>query len=178
MWDAHSTSNMTSQSKPEAQLTIEFSGIAPEDEGFYEPWDSFTLHLTRHDYSSDDFAGTRLRVLDAVQIYQSDGRQVCRGAFAKSGPNDPTGDIALKLVATEYADDVDLLKRELSFYNNELLPLQGHVVPKCYGLFEGNDPTGKSVMCLALQYVGQPVPDEGLRTLRMDERCVLDQSSV
>ena len=34
------------------------------------------------------------------------------------------------------------------------------------------DAYGTPIMCLVLQYVGRPVPDEGLYSLRMDERCV------
>ena len=162
---------MSSQPESEAQLIIDFPGLSQEDEGFYEPFDPFTLHLTRHNSGADDYAC--LRVLDAMQIYRSDGRQVCKGTLAKGGPNDPAGDVALKFVATEREDVTDMLKREFNFYNNELRPLQGRFVPRCYGLFEGMDAYGTSIMCLVLQYVGRPVPDEGLYSLRMDERCVL-----
>ena len=60
------------------------------------------------------------------------------------------------------------MKKEYSFYSNELSHLQGKHVPRCYGIFRGKL-YGRRVYCLLLEYVGLP-ERAGLLNMTMDER--------
>lgn len=51
-------------------------------------------------------------------------------------------------------DRIPTLRREASWYRNELKHLQGIAVPRFYGQFEGNDTDGEQVCCIVLEDCG------------------------
>lgn len=57
--------------------------------------------------------------------------------------------VAVKWVRGQYA--IDKLRYEAALYTEELLPLQGDVVPKFYGIFAANI-DGVAVGCLVLEW--------------------------
>lgn len=77
--------------------------------------------------------------------------------------------VALKFAMRD--DLIDDLVREASVYTGVLGGLQGHVVPRCYGIYAGTMDDGQTVACLALEYWGECLRRPFDR-LSVDLRCV------
>ncbi|TFK41952.1 hypothetical protein BDQ12DRAFT_663236 [Crucibulum laeve] len=87
----------------------------------------------------------------------------------------------IKTARGDYESQIAL--REYDFYSNELLQLQGQVVPECYGLFKGKV-NGIDLFILVLEYCHGPEPQRTL-DLKLDENrelmlsvCKLHQVGV
>ncbi|EKM53041.1 uncharacterized protein PHACADRAFT_210780 [Phanerochaete carnosa HHB-10118-sp] len=156
-----------------SDLTIKFSAI-PQGEG--EPGrEEFSLHLTRVD-KQVRLEG-RLQIYNTVGVTASATREYYRGTLAQRSPNDPETDVFIKLAYAQNLDDAAGLRTEANFYNKQLKALQGDVVPVCYGIYEGEHDDGDPIVCLVLEYMGEPAED-GLGSLDMDVRLEVLRSVV
>ncbi|KAJ7242992.1 hypothetical protein C8J57DRAFT_1084107 [Mycena rebaudengoi] len=91
-------------------------------------------------------------------------RQIKNTVFiAHIGPHgaEPAQVVALKIA--HGAEAVEELEREAGFYANQLKPLQGVVVPKCYGFYRAKI-NRTPLACLILEYCAG-VPGEKLRDI-------------
>ncbi|TDL28045.1 hypothetical protein BD410DRAFT_341327 [Rickenella mellea] len=73
------------------------------------------------------------------------------------------------------------LQYEASLYANELRPLQGDVVPRCYGFFVGTLPGSHAIFsCLILEYCSGELPASPIEFNRqiMVQACRLHQAGV
>ncbi|KAF4605700.1 hypothetical protein EYR40_004489 [Pleurotus pulmonarius] len=81
--------------------------------------------------------------------------------------------IVLKFAMRE--DLVPDLVEEAAMYDASLRSLQGRVIPKCYGLYEGQGEEGQSIACLILERWGECV-DRPFWMLALDLRLhILDR---
>ncbi|KAG7100094.1 hypothetical protein E1B28_001874 [Marasmius oreades] len=103
---------------------------------------------------------------------------------ASLGPHNWNTDIAGHLgipVVLKFAtgeENISLLQREATFYENELRRLQGSVVPRCYGLYQGKEDRGDcglnvSTSCLVLEYCSGHVGGHAMTCSEF--KCVSEQ---
>ncbi|KAF8654890.1 hypothetical protein AX16_003319 [Volvariella volvacea WC 439] len=117
-------------------------------------------HLHRSDSSEDSDAANSSRSTQAI---------------------DPPSDTYLALKFALREDLIDDLIQEANAYAGPLKPLQGAVVPRCYGLFLGTYDDeegvegGQSIGCLALEYFGENIRVQ-FRGLPLDSRLRLLQA--
>lgn len=98
-----------------------------------------------------DQKGKLLAARVNAALHDSDSTSVFR---AKSPAFSANEQLVLKIVyGTRKSSSVKALRHEFDMYSTKLKALQGHVVPRCHGLFEGRTAAGY-VACLVLDYVG------------------------
>jgi hypothetical protein len=99
------------------------------------------------------------------------GREVVYGLLNQAIGGVPTGRVVLNFVMKYSAANSRAIQAEVDLYNKQLKPLQGRIVPYCYGLFEGTNHDGIPLLGLLLKYSGEPAK-QGLISLNADDRCV------
>ncbi|KAI0321614.1 hypothetical protein OF83DRAFT_1098863 [Amylostereum chailletii] len=85
------------------------------------------------------------------QIYRGECAEIYRGTVTGGGLDDK--DVVCKLVYGSH--DVQSLAREARIYRSKLQQLQGGVVPRCHGYFEGVTPQKGLTACLVLEHAGR-----------------------
>ncbi|KAJ3511978.1 hypothetical protein NLJ89_g3788 [Agrocybe chaxingu] len=113
----------------------------------------------------DGLTSDHLRAWDRGQVNQVARmtKTIQRNIYiADLGPvaEPPTNKIVAKLAYGK--DRLKLLEREYTYYTTLLAPLQGTVVPYCYGLFKGTV-KGREMGCLLLEYI-KPHTDKRIDT--------------
>ncbi|KIK70565.1 hypothetical protein GYMLUDRAFT_972691 [Collybiopsis luxurians FD-317 M1] len=72
------------------------------------------------------------------------------------GPRDQESRVAV-VAKLARQSSLHSLEKEYEMYETKLKRLQGHVVPRCYGLFKGINSNGEGMACLLLEYcIGSP----------------------
>ena len=150
------------------KLIIDFARVTEERRRFFQVADPFTAEFECCHTAHADNSNVHLHIAGAFILRPPNEAQIYGGKFVDGGPNDPQGDVVMKVVPERYKAKAASLKKEYSFYSNQLSHLQGKHVPHCYGLFRGKL-YGKRVYCLLLEYVGLP-EGNGLLNMTMDER--------
>lgn len=106
----------------------------------------------------------KLQVTNTTVIHQGNYATVYRGTRSAEGKDE---DVVLKFVFGKCAEDLARLRAEHRVYQ-KMADLQGHCIPKCYGLFQA---AFDSVACLVLEFCGEPLCapfDEADMDLRCD----------
>ncbi|KAF9808873.1 hypothetical protein IEO21_07711 [Rhodonia placenta] len=88
--------------------------------------------------------------------------------LSSQGPHEPQDAICKVVSMSLHAEN--RLAHELLFYE-KLEDLQGHVIPRCFGLFEG-EIDRERVQCLVLEYCGEPVVDFRTTSWQFREKLV------
>ena len=129
------------------------------------------LRLRRCDVPGDPQVHLLVESATTVDDGRENGREVVYGLLDQAIGNIPTGRVTLHFVTKCSPANSDAIRAEVNWYRKQLKPLQGRVVPYCYGLFEGTSHDGVPMLCLLLKYTGEPAK-QGLLSLNVEERCV------
>lgn len=127
--------------------------------------DNSTFHMDP--VGSHSPSESRLAIREASVIHNGDLAVVYRGKLTTNTDKKDV-DVVVKLVVGESSRDLEDLEDEYNHYTRELKELQGHIVPKCYGLFHVPK---DHVACLVLEYCGESIDCE-FDELDMDLRWV------
>ena len=112
-----------------------------------------------------------LRFIASKLIYDGTKTLVYRGSLVGNDSRDDDIKVVAKLSTTfSTMEERQEYRDEAAIYENQLSDLQGHIIPRFYGLFSGSI-AGTERLCLVLEDCGVSVPSFG--SLSMGWRCVL-----
>jgi hypothetical protein len=109
-------------------------------------WNPYQIH---HMWSPKRYAADmRIDIISRIKNHVYQAHLGTRG-------NPSTTIIAIKLARG--SAELEDLETEVGFYENQLLPLQGTVVPRIHGYFRGNM-GGEDFGCMLMEYCTGPTP--------------------
>lgn len=133
-------------------LCVKFPGTWPG-------WHVEELFLHRSPSSgscSSNYPSKTITVVSVDSEPHSDYNSDCpvfRAAVVDGSDKSTATAVALKFAMRE--DFIDDLDKEARLYAGALQPLQGTVIPRCYGLYTGAGEEGQSIACLVLEHCGE-----------------------
>lgn len=121
-----------------------------------KPPHTFVLeHTASADSASESASGKDLKFKRTALIHESKHSTVYRGILSGYGPDDIA--VVCKL-AGHAKGALNRFRNEAEFYETNLCDLQGHCIPRFYGLYQGSLLFGDAV-CMVLEDCGECVGD-------------------
>lgn len=118
------------------------------------------LHLTSADVAEHLPAQSIFNVLDAIPMPLGSPYNVYAAGIENVVAGMDLEAMTFILKFSQTPESLARLEHEAGLYAHQLLPLQGTVVPNCYGFFKGNFGT-QEIGCLILEYIdSSPSPDD------------------